>query len=176
MKRHIALLLASLCATPALALEGGMTPTAISLEARSSGTFYVQADIAGFGSAPLLVDTGSSLTVITDAMLEQLLRAGAARFSHELAGMMADGTTRTTQVYKLAGLKLGDSCWIGDVDAAIFPSGSRAILGMNVLSRLAPFTLSMEPPALSLNQCIQGPAKAPGAGVPADAAAAVTVH
>lgn len=144
---------AALAQQPAAAVAA----TAIDLQPRSSGTFYIKATLAGFEEASWLVDTGSSLTVITPAMLDQLLKAGQAKYSHELSGTMADGTSLSTQVYRLSGLRLGDSCWIKDVDAAIFPTGTRSIVGMNVLSRLTPFTMSVDPPQLALSQCMPAP-------------------
>jgi len=56
----------------------------------------------------------------------------------------------------VSSLRLGPSCWVHDIEAAIFPAGSRTILGMNVLLRLAPFTFSAEPARLGLAHC-QGP-------------------
>ncbi|HUP91569.1 MAG TPA: retropepsin-like aspartic protease [Solimonas sp.] len=181
MDRRFLSLLSALALVPVLAWSRPpVIPISVELDARESGTFYVQGEIAGFGESPLLVDTGSSLTVITESMLATLLKSHGAEFSHELAGMMADGSTRLTKVYRLAGLRLGESCWIADVDAAIFPNGSRAILGMNVLSRLTPFTLSVDPPALALSRCSAPEALRPlpsandrSRRVPADAAAAL---
>lgn len=129
------------------------TATAISLQKRATGTYYVPAAIAGYGGVELLVDTGSSYLVINETILARLKVDGAAKFSHNLEGSMADGSSRVIPVYRLAGIKLGDSCWIPDVDAAVFPQSSRPILGMNVLARLAPFTFSADPPALQLHQC-----------------------
>ena len=130
--------------------------TAVEIEKRSAGTFYISGAIDGFGPLDLLVDTGSSYLVITETMLGELKSAGRAQFSRGLEGRMADGSTRTVPVYRLDSLRLGASCWVHDVEAAIFPAGSRTILGMNVLSRLAPFTFSAEPAQLGLAHC-QGP-------------------
>lgn len=130
--------------------------TAVEIEKRSAGTFYIAGAIAGLGALDLLVDTGSSYLVITETMLAELKDAGRAEFSRGLEGRMADGSVRVVPLYRLDSLRLGESCWIHDIEAAIFPAGSRTILGMNVLSRLAPFTFSAEPARLGLAHC-QGP-------------------
>jgi clan AA aspartic protease (TIGR02281 family) len=145
--------------------------TAIEIERRSAGTFYVAGAIAGFGELDLLVDTGSSYLVITQPMLEALEGAGRARYSRGLEGRMADGSTRVVPLYRIESVRLGAGCWVHDVEAAVFPAGSRTILGMNVLSRLAPFTFSAEPARLGLAHC-QGPLAPEVAGEAAHAASA----
>jgi clan AA aspartic protease (TIGR02281 family) len=138
--------------------------TAIEIEKRSAGTFYISGALEGFGALDMLVDTGSSYLVIDDAMRQQLERGGHATYSRGLEGRMADGTTRVVPVWRVSSLRLGESCWIHDVEAAVFPAGSRTILGMNVLSRLAPFTFSAEPAQLGLANCQGPPVVAPVAG------------
>jgi clan AA aspartic protease (TIGR02281 family) len=130
--------------------------TAIEIEKRSAGTFYINGAIEGFGALDMLVDTGSSYLVITQPMLEALEQAGRASYSRGLEGRMADGSTRVVPLYHIDSVRLGEACWVHDIEAAIFPAGSRTILGMNVLSRLAPFTFSAEPARLGLANC-QGP-------------------
>jgi hypothetical protein len=39
------------------------------------------------------------------------------------------------------------------VEAVVFPSTSRQILGLNVLNRSAPFIFSVNPPELVLSHC-----------------------
>lgn len=145
--------------------------TAVGIQKRPAGTFYVPAAIEGYGPLDLLVDTGSSYLVITETILAALKLKGGVEFSRDLEGHMADGSTRIIPLYKIAGLRLGDSCWIHDVEAAIFPAGSRPILGMNVLSRLAPFTFSADPAQLNLAHC-QAPAALPAPPVPVTASGA----
>ena len=130
--------------------------TAVEIEKRSAGTFYINGAIEGVGALDMLVDTGSSYLVITQPMLDALEQGGHASYSRGLEGRMADGSTRVVPLYRIESVRLGDSCWVHDVEAAIFPAGSRTILGMNVLSRLAPFTFSAEPARLGLANC-QGP-------------------
>jgi len=134
--------------------------TAVEIEKRNAGTFYIAGALDGFGPLDLLVDTGSSYLVITEPMLALLREAGRASYSRGLEGRMADGSTRVVPVWRLSSLRLGDTCWVHDIEAAVFPAGSRTILGMNVLSRLAPFTFSAEPARLGLAHC-QGPQATP---------------
>jgi clan AA aspartic protease (TIGR02281 family) len=149
-------------ATPATAPAAGPQAapaaefTAIEIEKRSAGTFYIAGLIEGFGALDMLVDTGSSYLVLTQPMVDELMDAGRATYSRGLEGRMADGSTRVVPLYRIESVRLGASCWVHDVEAAAFPAGSRTILGMNVLSRLAPFTFSAEPAQLGLAHC-QGP-------------------
>jgi clan AA aspartic protease (TIGR02281 family) len=141
---------------PAPAAAAPAEFTAIEIEKRSAGTFYINGAIEGVGALDMLVDTGSSYLVITQPMLDTLEQGGRASYSRGLEGRMADGSTRVVPLYRIESVRLGESCWVHDVEAAIFPAGSRTILGMNVLSRLAPFTFSAEPARLGLANC-QGP-------------------
>lgn len=135
-----------LAATPA-----GFTPVA--MQKHDAGTYYIDGAITGYGDLRLLVDTGSSYLVISQTILEALKNAGTAHYARDLEGVMADGSSRVIPVYRLSGLRLGEKCWIRDVEAAVFPGNTRPILGMNILTRLAPFTFSADPPELGLQQC-----------------------
>ena len=125
----------------------------VALQKHDAGTFYVHGAIKGYGDLDLLVDTGASFLVINESILASLKAGGNARFSRELRGLMADGSRRVVPMYRISAMRLGESCWIHDVDAAIFPADSQPILGMNILTRLAPFTFATEPPRLALNSC-----------------------
>ena len=160
MVRAIVAMLAVLAGSSTAARAETAEFTAIEIEKRNAGTFYIAGALDGFGPLDLLVDTGSSYLVITEPMLAQLREAGRASYSRGLEGRMADGTTRVVPVWRVSSLRLGASCWVHDIEAAIFPAGSRTILGMNVLARLAPFTFSAEPARLGLAHC-QGPQSAP---------------
>lgn len=154
-------LLGATLAAPA-ALAGSPEYTAVALRKHDAGTFYVDGSLQGYGDLRMLLDTGSSYLVISQSILEDLLKAGGARYSRQLEGIMADGSTRVIPVYRLAGLRLGENCWVHDVEAAVMPGQTRPILGMNILSRLAPFTFSADPAEISVQQC-QQPAPLPAA-------------
>ncbi len=118
----------------------------------AAGTFYVEASVHGFGAVKFLVDTGSGYTAIDTGMLEALQRAGNAEFVKKLEGIMADGSRRVVPVYRVPEIRLG-SCHLRDVEVAVFGTGTRPILGMRALSRVAPFTFSTNPPGISLGRC-----------------------
>lgn len=143
--------------TPVSLASVATVPTVVKLKRRSAGTYYVPSLIEGVGAANLLVDTGSSHLVINQDMLETLKAQKRAEFVRDLRGVMADGSARVVPVYRISSLRLGQSCWIHDIEAAVFPRKSRPILGMSTLAQLAPFTLSTEPPTLSLSRCLSAP-------------------
>ena len=132
----------------------------VALMKHDAGTFYVDGALQGYGDLRMLVDTGSSYLVISQKILEDLLASGGAEYSRKLEGIMADGSSRVIPVYRVAGLRLGPSCWVHDVEAAVLPGHTRPILGMNILARLSPFTFSADPPQLGVQQC-QLPIAAP---------------
>lgn len=135
---------------PASAGEFDMS---IDMRATSSTTFYVEGRIAGLGAVDLMVDTGSGYTTINEEMLAQLKSSGAVRYVKELRGRLANGSEIDVPVYAIEALSIGGGCWLKDVEAAVFPGSTRAILGLNVLQRTAPFIFSFEPPRLQLSNC-----------------------
>ena len=147
--RHALLWLGLVCSPLASAAEF----TEVALQKHDAGTFYVDGALKGFGDLRMLVDTGSSYLVISQSILDELMKAGDARYSRQLEGVMADGSKRVIPVYRLAGLRIGENCWVHDVEAAVLPGQTRPILGMNILSRLAPFTFSAQPAKLGVQQC-----------------------
>lgn len=160
MRRFVVLLLWVLSCAPAWAGPEVWVAQQVSLTQRDTGTFYLAGEIQGFGDLQFLLDTGSSYTVISGNILKPLLAGGNARLSREVQGRMADGRPRVVPLYRISALRLGDNCWVHDIEAAVLGGDTRPILGMDVLARLAPFTFSTEPPQLLLNRCrAQAPAK-----------------
>lgn len=145
----------ALAVFPALLLAEPVAPVPvnIALVKRDTGTFYMPGAIRGYGELQFLLDTGSSFMVIGESVLERLKADGTAKFSREIRGVMADGRPRVVPLYRLAALRLGENCWVHDVEAAVLEKGTRAIVGMDVLARLAPFTFSLQPAQLALNGC-----------------------
>jgi len=117
-----------------------------------AGTYYVAVDVAGRGSVDFLVDTGSGYTAIDTGMLADMQRTGDAVFVKQLEGLMADGRSMIVPVYSISEMRLG-TCLLKDVEVAVFGSGTRPILGMRALTRVAPFTFSTNPPGISLSRC-----------------------
>lgn len=169
---YLAIVLACVLTAKAGAMEPRLAAaTTIPLQPQTTGTYYIDGDLQGYGPLKLLVDTGSSFLVIDEAILNGLQLQGAATYSHDLEGVMADGSVAHIPLYRLAAIRLGEGCWITDVEAAVFPQATRPILGMNVLARLAPFTFRAEPPGLELQRCATAPtetlARGEGAAMPA---------
>jgi hypothetical protein len=71
-----------------------------------------------------------------------------------MRGRLANGSEIDVPVYAIEALSVGGGCWLRDVEAAVFPGSTRAILGLNALQRTAPFIFSFEPPRLVLSNCI----------------------
>jgi predicted aspartyl protease len=117
-----------------------------------AGTYYVAVDVARLGRMDFLVDTGSGYTAIDTGMLTAMQQTGDAVFVKQLEGMMADGSRMVVPVYRISEIRLG-ACLLRGVEAAVFAEGTRPILGMQALNRVAPFTFSTDPPGISLSRC-----------------------
>jgi hypothetical protein len=131
------------------------TTQSIPMQIRNNHNFYIQSSIDGAGMTSLLVDTGSGYSTITKKTLRELQKTGNAVYLKKLKGVLADGSIQKVSVYKISGINIGQNCHIRDIEVAVFPSGSREILGLNTLSKVAPFTFSMDPPSLSLSNCTE---------------------
>lgn len=125
----------------------------VPMHEKNGSTLYVAGQIEGYGSTEFLIDTGASYLAISEDTLEILERGGHARFLRRLTGHMADGRRRSVSIYNISGIVIGENCALSDVEAAVLPGNTRNILGLSALRRTAPFTLSMDPPALSLSGC-----------------------
>ena len=125
----------------------------IVMEERAAATLYVSVQLGGYGTEALMVDTGSGYMTINEVTLDALKREGAARYVKQLQGVLADGSELEVPVYTIARVGIGGSCWLSDVEAAVFPGASRQILGLSALRKAAPFIFSVEPPELVLSRC-----------------------
>lgn len=169
MKKSLCLL-ATIIAGTAGAVSAAEFDTTVDMRPTTSTTFYVEGRIAGLGAVDLMVDTGSGYTTINEEMLAQLKGAGSVRYVKELRGRLANGSEIEVPVYAIEALSVGGGCWLRNVEAAVFPGSTRAILGLNVLQRTAPFIFSFEPPRLVLSNCLTT-AGSPSSGDVADLAA-----
>lgn len=132
----------------------------IPLKRHSASTYYMQGSIGNLSEAELLIDTGSSYTAINETMLTGLLEQGQARYLRDLRGTMANGSIQTVPLYRITSIRLGETCWVANVDAAVMPGNTRPILGMSLLARVSPFLFSTQPPTLRLSNCLaQRPAE-----------------
>ena len=122
---------------------------------KGASTFYIDGHIQGYGATEFMVDTGSGYTTINENTLKILKENGNATYLKDLKGILADGTEKIVPVYRLNKLKLGKSCELYNIEAAIFPGKTRHILGLSTLKKTGTFTFSFEPPALQLSSCEQ---------------------
>jgi len=144
--------LAAGCVLAAIAADAN-APVSVPLQDRGAATYYVQARIHGLERMDFMVDTGSGYVVIDEDMLVTLEEQGNAEYLREFLGVMADGSTVEVPVYQITSIDIGNQCVIHGVEVAVFPSGTRCILGMNALKRAAPFTISMNPPSITFSNC-----------------------
>jgi predicted aspartyl protease len=132
----------------------------VPMKAKGAATFYVPANIQGYGAVDLMVDTGSGYMTINEEALVQLKRSNNARYIKDLRGILANGSEMVVPVYNLAAVNIGGSCWLKDVEAAVFPGKTRFILGLSVLQKASPFIFSTEPASLVLSNCVPAPMEA----------------
>jgi predicted aspartyl protease len=123
------------------------------MQIENQHNFYVKSTIEGAGLTSLLVDTGAGYSTITEKTLRELQKTGNAVYLKKLQGVLADGSIRKVSVYRISAINIGQNCQIRDIEVAVFPSGTREILGLSTLSKVAPFTFSIDPPSLSLSNC-----------------------
>lgn len=128
----------------------------VEIKSIGTSTYYVDSHIRGSGNTKLLVDTGSGYSTINEETLEQLKLSGNAEYVKKLEGVMANGSRMIVPVYRISSLNLGGKCSIMDVEVAVFPSGTRQILGLSALSKVSPFTFNINPPGLTLSNCQAG--------------------
>ena len=133
--------------------------TAIPMLESAAATYYVEGHLQGYGDVDLMVDTGSSYTVVNTRVFDALQSNGKAHHLKELSGIMADGSRQRVPIYRLPGLTLGDRCFFENVEVAVFPGDTRNILGIRTLKNAAPFSFSVDPPTLTLSGCAAEAAK-----------------
>lgn len=139
----------------ALAISAEESMQEITMQTSDYNTFYVNGTIKGAQESSLLVDTGSGYTTINQDTLAQLQSVGEATYLRKLEGILADGSRLLVSVYRISGINIGANCYVPNVEVAVFPTGTREILGLSTLSKVAPFMFSMEPPRLLLSNCNQ---------------------
>ncbi len=60
------------------------------------------------------------------------------------------------RLYRVEDFRIGEHCSIGTVEVAVLSKKGKNILGLSVLSKVAPFAMSLSPPALTLSDCDLG--------------------
>jgi predicted aspartyl protease len=118
-----------------------------------SGNYYVHGVFSAGVETDLLVDTGSGYVALTRATFARVKDLPGVTYLRDIAGSMANGKQLNVQVYRIASLRLGESCVLTDVEVAVLPGATRDILGLSALRRVEPFALQLEPPVLYLSAC-----------------------
>lgn len=132
---------------------GAEFDTHIPMHDGGKSTYYVIGELEGLGDVELMVDTGSSYLAIDEEAIATLVESGAAFYSREIRGMLANGSEMVIPIYTVKSLNIGGECRLNNVEAAVFPGNTRLILGLSVLSKAAPFIFSIDPPQLILSHC-----------------------
>ncbi len=127
----------------------------VPMKDKGVSTFYVSGDIQGVGPVEFMVDTGSGYTTINEETLAKLKKESNVRYVKDLTGVLADGSELVVPVYAIKHMRIGKSCQLDNVEAAVFPGKTRHILGLSALSKAAPFIFSVNPAELVLT-CGQG--------------------
>lgn len=129
------------------------TYTSVEMTNLGAATYYVKGEILGLGAVNMMVDTGSGYSTINEHTLKVLKKNGAAHYVKDLVGILANGEKMRVAVYRLSAINIGGSCWLHNIEAAVFPGKTRQILGLSALRKTSPFLFSMEPPELKLSNC-----------------------
>ncbi len=145
----------ALMAMVSSSVSSGEFTTAVPLLQKDAATYYVAADFDGRAGDEFMVDTGCDYVTINEHTLAVLREVGAAKYLKEVAGILADGSTKRVPVYRISSMRVG-SCLISDVEAVLFPGATRQILGLSALKKVAPFAISVAPPQLLLSNCQGG--------------------
>lgn len=124
----------------------------IPMFSKGAATYYVEGFIEGVGKVDFMVDTGSGYMTINEVSLALLKEKSRAVYVKDLSGILADGSKRIVQIYQISTLEIG-GCQFQNIEAAVFPGKTRYILGLSALKKASPFTLSLEPPNLTLSHC-----------------------
>ena len=153
--------LSSLGVILALSLAAGVSAGdfehKIPLDRQKSGNYYITGTITDTTGAEtdvqFMVDTGAGMVTLAERTFKSLSRDIHVKPSRRVAARLADGRTRSINVYEIARFSLGEHCEIGPTEVAVIPGATNNILGLNVLNRAAPFAIYTSPPSLALSVC-----------------------
>lgn len=123
----------------------------LDLEQHDSGGLYLSAEVASGVDAPFLLDTGASMVTLTRELINAARAQGGAHPAGAIAARLANGRLQKMDVWQLDHLWVG-GCDVGPLEVAVVPNG-RNILGLNALSRMAPFAIHLSPLKLKVSGC-----------------------
>jgi len=120
---------------------------------KGASTYYIKGGISGLGDTEFMVDTGSGYVTINQYSLAILKKKGQATYVKKIMARLADGQKRIYPVYLLNTIRLGTNCILKNIEAAVLPGKTRNILGLSGLKKTGGFSVSFEPPRLTLAAC-----------------------
>lgn len=126
----------------------------VALHYQAAGTYTTFARLGASADTEFLVDTGSSLVVLSTGTFQALAASAELRVVRTIRGALADGAIVETTVFELPELVLGDGCRLENVEAVTLPGADRNILGLSALSRLGQLTLAFDKPTLGFTRCL----------------------
>jgi predicted aspartyl protease len=135
-------------------MASGTSFNTIAMHQKNTDTYYVKGIIADSINTEFMVDTGSGYVVINRNTLQKITNKGQAEYVKTITGILADGRERHVPIWKISTLSIGDSCKLENVEVAVFEGKTRQILGLRALKQAGPFTMSFEPPELTLTSCL----------------------
>jgi len=130
----------------------GQTHT-IPLLLSATRTFYIEARLGELTSNKFMLDTGSGYTTINKSSFDDLQKNHQIRFIRKVLGVLADGGQREIEIWEIDSLTLNGVCTLKNIQVALMPGTNRQILGLTTLVKVAPFTLSLDPPSLVVSNC-----------------------
>lgn len=152
LRNRLFSLLGALFITTAAPTAGaGDFDAEFSLDQHQSGGLYLNAEVATGVQAEFLLDTGASMVTVTEEVLDAAKSRGEAHHAGAIAARLANGRLQKMEVWELEHLRLG-TCDVGPVEVAVVRKG-RNILGLNALSRMAPFAIHLSPLKLAVSGC-----------------------
>ncbi len=125
----------------------------IPLYEKGTDVFYLEAYLDGYGKTEFMLDTGSGPVALASDVLAKLKSQRKATWSHQEVALLANGRHQNIEIYRIDSLQLAKGCRVEDVEVAELPPGTRNIIGINLLKKTAPFSISTAPSLLSLVGC-----------------------
>jgi clan AA aspartic protease (TIGR02281 family) len=151
------LLLLAIC-LPANVLADRFS-VSVAMQRHASGNYYVHGGFDDGTETDFLVDTGSGYVALTRDTFSHIRDLPGTEYLRDIPGATANGRIIKVPIYRVAELKLGDSCLLKAIEIAVLPQGTRDILGLSALRRLEPFALQLDPPELLVSQCSGKPVR-----------------
>lgn len=132
-------------------LPGKTLANSFTLTTSEGGTLYLHSKAVS-DDALFLIDTGSSLTVLNDKTFAQIKASQSVKDGGMVIARLANGRQQKVRLYTIPVLTLSNDCEFHEVSVAVM-NNTHNILGMEVLSRAAPFGITLAPARLTFSQC-----------------------